>query len=208
MTFDAVNIMQVNRTRTGSLKRSSLPRTVHCLVALGCVVIGQGMATAQTPPVGAKVPDFTLQTPTGSSVTLAKELAKGTTVLVVLRGFPGYQCPYCVKQVHDFVEHTADFAARKANVVLVYPGPPAELDQHAKEFLAKEADLPPNIKLVIDPDYKMTNLFGLRWDAPHETAYPSTFIIDASGAILFEKISHSHGDRTSAVDILAQLKTN
>jgi peroxiredoxin len=107
--------------------------------------------------------------------------------------------------VHDFVEHSADFAARKANVVLVYPGPPADLDQHAKEFLAKQADLPSNIKLVVDPDYKMTNLYGLRWDAPHETAYPSTFILDASGTILFEKISHSHGDRTSADDILTRL---
>jgi peroxiredoxin len=110
--------------------------------------------------------------------------------------------------VHDFVEHSADFAARKANVVLVYPGPPADLDQHAKEFLAMQADLPPNIKLIIDPDYKMTDLYGLRWDAPHETAYPSTFILDARGTVLFEKISHEHGDRTTADDILAQLKTN
>jgi peroxiredoxin len=207
MTFANMNIKQVNRMPTGIFNRSSFFRNLRCLVALGCAVIGHGMAAAQTPAVGAKVPDFTLQTPTGSSVTLAKERAKGTTVLVVLRGFPGYQCPYCVKQVHDFVEHSADFAARKANVVLVYPGPPADLDQHAKEFLAKQADLPSNIKLVIDPDYKMTNLYGLRWDAPHETAYPSTFILDASGTILFEKISRSHGDRTSADDILARLTT-
>lgn len=207
MTFADSDIKQVNRRLTGILNRSSFSRTLRCFVLLGCAVIGSGMATAQTPAVGAKAPDFTLQTPTGSSVTLAKERAKGTTVLVVLRGFPGYQCPYCVKQVHDFVEHSADFAARKANVVLVYPGPPADLDQHAKEFLAKQADLPANIKLVIDPDYKMTNLYGLRWDAPHETAYPSTFVLDASGTILFEKVSHSHGDRTSADDILAQLAT-
>jgi peroxiredoxin Q/BCP len=208
MTFANSNIKQVDRSPTGIFDRSSIFRNLRCLVAVGCAVVGQGMAAAQTPAVGAKVADFTLQTPTGSSVTLAKEREKGTTVLVVLRGFPGYQCPYCVKQVHDFVKHSADFSARKANVVLVYPGPPADLDQHAKEFLAKQADLPSNIKLVIDPDYKMTNLYGLRWDAPHETAYPSTFILDESGTILFEKISHSHGDRTSAEDILAQLKTN
>ena len=109
--------------------------------------------------------------------------------------------------MHDFVEHSADFATRKANVVLVYPGPVANLDEHAKEFLAQQAELPSNIKLVIDPDYKMTNLYGLRWDAPHETAYPATFILDAGGTILFEKISHSHGDRTSAEDVLAQLTT-
>ena len=199
---------QIDRSAASNNSRSPFFGVLRCLVALACIVAGPGMAAAQTPAVGAKAPDFTLQTPTGAPVTLAKERAKGTTVLVLLRGFPGYQCPYCVRQVHDFVEHSADFAARKANVVLVYPGPPADLDQHAKEFLAMEAALPSNIKLVIDPDYKMTNLYGLRWDAPHETAYPSTFILDARGTVLFEKISHSHGDRTSADDILAQLKKN
>jgi peroxiredoxin len=196
------------RTACSPNRRSRALSALRRFCALLFAVAAVGSAAAQTPAVGAKAPDFTLQTPTGASVTLAKERAKGTTVLVLLRGFPGYQCPYCVKQVHDFVEHSADFAARKANVVLVYPGPPADLDQHAKEFLAKQADLPSNIKLVIDPDYKMTNLYGLRWDAPHETAYPSTFILDASGTVVFEKISHSHGDRTSADDILAQLKSN
>jgi thioredoxin-dependent peroxiredoxin len=183
-------------------------RIVRHLIALGCVVTAVASAAAQSPATGSKAPDFTLSTPTGGSVSLAKETAKGTTVLVVLRGFPGYQCPYCVKQVHDFVEHSADFAAKKARVLLVYPGPPAELDQHAKEFLAKQSELPANIKLVIDPDYKMTNLYGLRWDAPHETAYPSTFILDTKGKILFEKISHSHGDRTSAQDVLSQIAAN
>ena len=203
-----LEIMQINRPSASINNRSSFFGALRCLAALTCVVAGSVVASAQTPALGAKAPDFTLQTPTGTSVALATERAKGTTVLVLLRGFPGYQCPYCVKQVHDFVEHSADFAARKANVVLVYPGPPGDLDQHAKEFLAMQADLPPNIKLVIDPDYKMTDLYGLRWDAPHETAYPSTFILDARGTVLFEKISHSHGDRTSAEDILAQLKTN
>jgi peroxiredoxin len=183
-------------------------RGLRNVLTLFCIVLAVSAAVAETPAVGAKAPDFTLDTPTGNSVSLAKERAKGTTVLVLLRGFPGYQCPYCVKQVHDFVEHSADFAGKKVNVLLVYPGPPADLDQHAKEFLAKQSDLPPNIKLVIDPDYTMTNLYGLRWDAPHETAYPSTFILDKNGNILFEKISHSHGDRTSAEDILGQLKTN
>ena len=53
----------------------------------------------------------------------------------------------------------------------------------------------------------MTNSYGLRWDAPHETAYPSTFILDKNQTVLFEKISHSHGDRLSAQDALAFLVT-
>ena len=177
----------------------------RCLAVLVFLVLGSVAVSAQTPATGAKAPDFTLSTPSGTPVRLSQDTARGTTVLVVLRGFPGYRCPFCVKQVHDFVEHSAAFAARKTNVLLVYPGPPADLDQHAKDFLTKQADLPANIQLVVDPDYKVTNLYGLRWDAPRETAYPSTFILDAQGKILFEKISRSHGDRTSADDVLALL---
>lgn len=196
---------------TGSSLKSAVGRwlkpgkSIRVVALLTLTAAGSLMAYGQTPAVGAKAPSFTLSTPTGTPVQLASDTAKGTTVLVVLRGFPGYQCPFCTKQVHDFVEHSADFAAKKANVLLVYPGPPAELDEHAKDFLTKQSELPANIQLVIDPDYKVTNLYGLRWDAPHETAYPSTFILDNHGKITFEKISRSHGDRTSAQDILAQL---
>ncbi len=163
------------------------------------------VALAATPAVGAAAPEFTLMTPTGAVVHLQDELRKNTVVLVLLRGFPGYQCPYCTKQVHDFVDHASGFAAAKAEVLLVYPGPSADLDQHANDFLAQQAALPKNIVLLTDPEYKMTTAYDLRWNAPHETAYPSTFILDQDGKILFEKISRSHGERTSAEDVLHQL---
>jgi peroxiredoxin Q/BCP len=195
---------------------NSVPPTAHqpclpsrrraiILSALFWMVWSSGVAFAASPGMGQKAPDFTLSTPTGILVRLSQQTGKSTVVLVVLRGFPGYQCPYCQKQVHDFIEHAPEFAAKKASVLLVYPGPPADLDQHAKEFLAKQADLPANVTLVTDPDYAMTNLYGLRWDAPAETAYPSTFIIDRKGTITFEKISHGHDDRTVARDILTKI---
>lgn len=177
-------------------------------LTIACSLFLAASAFAQTPAVGAKGPDFTLSTPTGKTVTMSAEQGGHPLVLVILRGFPGYQCPYCVKQVHDFADHASDFKAKNTRVLLVYPGPPADLDQHAKEFLEKQAELPSNIVLVTDPDYKVTNLYGLRWDAPHETAYPSTFILDRKGTVVFEKISHSHGDRLSAQDALDQLSTN
>jgi thioredoxin-dependent peroxiredoxin len=163
------------------------------------------LALSQTPAVGTKAPDFTLSTPSGKPVSLSGFQGDHSLVLVVLRGYPGYQCPYCVKQVHDFVEHAPDFASRNAKVLLVYPGPPAALDQHAREFLEKQAALPENIVLVTDPDYKVTKQYGLRWDAPHETAYPSTFLLDGTRMILFEKVSHGHGDRLAARDALDHL---
>ena len=164
------------------------------------------MAHAATPVVGSTAPDFTLKTVDGKPVSLKSKTSHGTVALVFLRGFPGYQCPFCVKQVHDFIANADKFAAAKIDVLLVYPGPSADLDQHAREALAKQADLPANIQLVTDPDYTAVNLYGIRWDAPHETAHPSTFMVKKGGQITFVKVSEGHGDRTTAEDILKQAK--
>ena len=153
--------------------------------------------------VADTAPDFTLNTLDGKPVTLSAEMAKQPVVLVVLRGWPGYQCPLCTRQVHDFVSQ-ADALAGKARVVMVYPGPAENLQAHAAEFL-KNADWPKNFMFVTDPDYAFTKSYGLRWNAPSETAYPSTFIIDGKGKIQFAKTSKSHGGRASAADVVKAL---
>jgi peroxiredoxin len=184
-----------------------LPTVLSALltVGIGSVCL---KAHAETPDLGKKAPTFTLSTPEGKTVELAALEKRGEVVLVVLRGYPGYQCPYCQKQVHDFETHAQDFAGRGVQVLLVYPGPRGDLDAHAREFLAHEDALPPNFHLVIDPDYTFTNLYGLRWDAPHETAYPATFLIHRNGIIHYRKISHEHGDRTTAQEVLTELASH
>jgi peroxiredoxin Q/BCP len=185
--------------------RLQLSNALRFVLALICALSVGAPALAETPAVGARAPDFTLSTPTGGAVRMSQMQGGHDLVLVVLRGFPGYQCPYCVQQVHDFIEHASEFKAKSTRILLVYPGPPGDLDQHAKDFLAKQTELPSNVVLVKDPDYAVTDQYGLRWDAPHETAYPSTFILNRKGIIVFEKISHTHGDRLSAEDTLEHL---
>jgi len=162
------------------------------------------IAAAAAPAIGEKAPDFKLSTPEGRSVQLSEVEAKGPVVLVVLRGYPGYQCPYCSRQVQDFIQKSQGFAEAGTRVVLVYPGPPLDLGAKANEFLA-DKKLPENFDLVLDPGYEFTNMYGLRWDAPHETAYPSTFLIDRQGVIFFSKIVKEHGGRTTAAEILDAL---
>jgi thioredoxin-dependent peroxiredoxin len=160
---------------------------------------------AATPPtIGDKAPDFALSTVEGKSIRLSAVTSKGPVVLVVLRGYPGYQCPFCNRQVQDFIQKSQGFADAGVRVVLVYPGPPQELGAKANEFLA-DKKLPDNFDMLLDPGYEFTNLYGLRWNAPHETAYPSTFLIDPQGAIFFSKIVKGHGGRTTAAEILDAL---
>jgi len=173
---------------------------------LALCVTGLTPAMAATPPnVGDTAPNFTLKTLNDQTVELQKLTAKSKVVLVVLRGWPGYQCPICDRQVQDFIGSASEFSEAKAQLVFVYPGPASDLKARAEEFKTwKGKQWPSQFLYVLDPDYSMVNAYGLRWDAPRETAYPSTFVLDMKGVIRFAKISHSHGDRTKAADVLAE----
>lgn len=166
----------------------------------------ESQTTAAVPvKVGAKAPMFTLESLDGEKVELKKLMEKGPVVVAALRGYPGYQCPACTRQVGDYVKRAKQFKELGATVVFVYPGEAKELAKRAEEFL-KQTELPSPLMLVIDPDHRFVTAAGLRWDAPNETAYPSTFIVNADGQVTFRKISKSHGERAEAADVLKALK--
>lgn len=176
------------------------------VVVLSLVFMGCG--GTQTPPAGltvsAPAPDITLKTLDGAPIDLATLQAQGPLVYIQLRGWVGYQCPLCTKQVGDVLSHAKDFEAAGAEVVLAYPGPAAEIDARASEFIAGK-DFPANIHFLLDPDLAAVNALGLRWDAPKETAYPAALIL-RDGKVAFSKISDSHGGRAGAEELLAALK--
>ncbi len=179
---------------------------LHSIVgSLLVTVAGSSLVAATPPKIGAVAPNFTLETLDQKRVELKALVSERSVVLVALRGWVGYQCPMCTRQVHDFVSHAAEFAKHNVQVVMVYPGPADDLKAHAQEFL-QDKQWPPDFLFVVDPDYTFTNAFGLRWNAPKETAYPSTFIIDRDGRVRFAHVSHSHSDRVgaqAALDALA-----
>jgi peroxiredoxin len=180
------------RSLTAALLTCSLAFAVHA---------------AEPPKLGDKAPDFSLKTLDDQTVRLSDLTAKSKVVLVVLRGWPGYQCPVCDRQIQDFIKLESEFAAAKAPVVFVYPGPAEGLKAHAKEFVDwKGKQWPKEFRYVLDPDYTMVNAYNLRWDAPQETAYPSTFVLDGKGIVRSAKISKSHGGRTKAAEVLEEVK--
>ena len=106
--------------------------------------------------------------------------------------------------MQEFLKQAPAFAEASTRVVMIYPGPAKDLEVRAEEF-ASNKSFPENFELLLDPDYVMTNAYGLRWDAKGETAYPSTFLIDKSGVIFFAKISNSHGGRSGSIEVLEAL---
>jgi peroxiredoxin len=161
---------------------------------------------AEIPKTGDRAPDFTLQSLDGETVRLGELTDRGTVVLVVLRGFPGYQCPVCDRQVNDFITAQPDLAYERARVIFVYPGPADDLKAKAAEFKSwKGREWPADFLYLLDPDYRMINAYGLRWDAPRETAYPSTFILGRNNEVRFARVSKTHRGRSTAKEILAEL---
>ncbi len=189
-------------------------RFVDCArtAALAVVVISLNSArwlaaseSGAPPAVGDQAPAFKLSSLGGETVELAALSQRGPVVLVVLRGFPGYQCPVCEAQVGKFLAGAKKLADAKANVVFVYPGPADGLKKHADEFVRGKT-LPENAFLTLDPDFTLVEKYHLRWNAKNETAYPSTFVIDSSGKVLFAKVSKTHGGRASLDEVLQALR--
>lgn len=191
--------------------------TLAILLTLICCPVAQAQRTIakesdQLPQVGDEAANFSLtvlgpQRSEGEAekANLHEQLEMSPVVLLVLRGYPGYQCPICSRQVGQFLREADKFAEAKVAVWMVYPGPAEELDRFAREFIASRK-LPKSFKLLLDPDYGFTNAWHLRWDAPRETAYPSTFIIGMDKKIKFAKISKSHGGRSRPDEVLKALE--
>ncbi|OUT60702.1 MAG: hypothetical protein CBB71_06700 [Rhodopirellula sp. TMED11] len=199
----------------GSIRRSMASVSAAAYLVLAAAVMAPAAGAVapkgpNAPKVGQKAPDFELSVLGEQGyLTLSDLNASGTVVVVVLRGFPGYQCPLCRRQVAAYMNRASAFAKELGNkdirFVMVYPGAEQGLDANAKKFSAGRT-LPLPMAMVTDPDMKMVSEWGLRWDAPRETAYPSAFVIGPGRRVLWSKVSKGHGDRATAEDLLAAIR--
>lgn len=163
-----------------------------------------GAGGIKAPAVGEPARPLALPALDGATVNLAVLHAEGPVVLVQLRGWNGYQCPLCTRQIGELVSRADQLKSHHARVLLVYPGPAETVAQYAAEFDGGKG-LPPDFTLVKDADSATARAWGLRWEAEGETAYPATFVIDSGGIVRYAKISGSHGDRAKVDDVLSAL---
>lgn len=156
--------------------------------------------------VGQRAIDFELPLVHSEGyLSLSETFKGGPTVVIFLRGYPGYQCPLCSSQVSSLVNRAKALGQAADRIVLVYPGPSEGLERQAEQFLGSRR-LPDPLVLVRDDDMRVTEAWGLRWNRNRETAYPSTFVLDRFGKIAWKKVSQSHAERSSVEEILKELR--
>ena len=196
--------MRFQQSNSGA-GRKMISKCVGCFTIIACSLMALVSAADERKlESGDKAIEFRAPDLEGKAFEFAPEKSGRWTVLVFLRGYPGYQCPLCSRQVGELIGKAEQLSEARADVLFVYPGVAKDLVAKSKEFLA-DKQLPPTFKLVIDQDYKVVNAYKIRWEAPRETAYPSTFVIDPTGVIRYSKISESHGGRAPVNEILQTL---
>ena len=183
-------------------------------VWLGCwiTILASGAAIAEDPvvpkqlEVGDRAIDFDLPVVGGEEyLSLRDEYEDGPVVVVVLRGYPGYQCPLCSQQVCSIRNRARALGSVARRVILVYPGEGTLLQRHAEQFMGSRS-LPDPLVIVRDQEMKMVTEWGLRWDTPRETAYPAAYIIDRNGRVRWLKVSDNHAGRATVDEIVRELR--
>ena len=188
----------------------NLQRVAICLIstlfAATAPVDGANSSLKPQQQVGERVTDFNLPVVGGEHyVTLSEEYKQGSVVVVVLRGYPGYQCPICTRQVSALSNRAKSLAKDAHRVILVYPGESSDLKKRAEAFLGARK-LPPPMVMVRDDNMDLIRQWGLHWDKRMETAYPATYVIDSNGIIRAAHVDKDYTKRMEPADILAALR--
>ena len=127
-------------------------------------------------------------------------------VLVVLRGVPreygGGFCPSCLAQAGSLMANQAEFDARKAAVLVVFPGPSDRLGEFVRAARQQAPGEPPlAFPLLLDREARAVGRLGIAADL----ARPSTYVLDSGGRVVYAYVGQTSTDRPSVKAVLKQL---
>ena len=158
-----------------------------------------GPATQGGGIVGRPFPNVKLLGPSGAEFGFQSLSSNKPLVLVVLRGFSGYVCPYCTAQTAAIVKALPEFEGLGARVALVYPGPaetvPLFLDSVRQYRQSGDVPLP----VMFDKDLALVKALGISG----QVAKPTTIVVDKAGVIRFAHVGQGFQDRPSIPAMLA-----
>ncbi len=128
-------------------------------------------------------------------------------VFIVLRGFNGGICVYCMAQTKAYCKEGAfdEFQNLGVDVLVLFPGTKGKVDEFARAYerAAGEMDIPYKI-LREDPEMGLPKELDIL--ANEVSAFPTTLVIDETGVVRFAYVGVDKGDRPSAKMVLDALR--
>jgi len=138
----------------------------------------------------------------GTVVNVDDLKGKKRILLVVLRGFVGEVCVYCVAQTEALAQCKDDFDALGIEVLVVYPGPEENQEAFQQAYEQTFGRGAPPYKVFYDQDLELVTKLGIAGDL----AYPSTFIIDKQGMVEYAFVGAHRADRPAAKKLLELIR--
>lgn len=167
-----------------------------------------GLATtswAEVPRIHSPAPDFTLPDISGKKVNLSNFKDKKNVILTFYRGWVGYWCSNCKRQLVQLMKDYDKLTKYDAELVLISPSD----EKKTKEFLnilEKESSSKVSFPVLIDSGHKVVELYKVTGNK----AIPSVFIIDKKGTLRFKYIGQDVSDRPTTehlIEILGIVST-
>jgi len=142
----------------------------------------------------------------GNPVDLTQYRGNKKVVLIVLRGMPqspgGVFCPSCLAQTSSLFANQDEFIKRRAEVLVVFPGPTDRLGEFLQTAKRRTPGEPAReFQVLLDRECRACDRLGIRDDL----AKPSTYILDTKGNLVYAYVGETSTDRPSVKALLAQL---
>ena len=153
--------------------------------------------------IGAKLPDFTVQTLAGDELASSSFLGRKTLILF----YRGNWCPVCQLQLQELAQQCEEIQRRGVAVVLISPQTPQRSATQAKRLNA-------NVQLYIDNKNRAAKTLGIlhRHGVPlgifgygRDTVLPTVLIVDEDGNILFTDLTNNFRVRPRVATLISAI---
>jgi len=127
----------------------------------------------------------------GGVVDLSSYHGKQRVMIVVLRGFLGEVCCYCVAQTKALAKAKPKLEANNVEVLVIYPGPRENEESFRLIYEDEFGEGAPPYRVFYDQDLELVTKLGIEGDL----ASPSTFLIDEKGVVQYAYVGEHRADR-------------
>jgi antitoxin component YwqK of YwqJK toxin-antitoxin module/peroxiredoxin len=148
--------------------------------------------------VGKPLPFSSMKGVDGNDVDLTQYRGKKQVMIVVLRGFLGEVCAYCVAQTKALSQQKDRLDALGVEVLVIYPGAKENEQSFEQAYKMQFKEGGPPYRVFYDPNLELVTQLGIEGDL----ASPSTLIVDKGGLIQYFYVGEHRADRPAAKKLL------
>jgi peroxiredoxin len=147
---------------------------------------------------GKELPFQKMKGVDGTEIDVTQFRGKKKVMIVVLRGFLGEVCCYCVAQTKALSQSRERLVALGVEVLVIYPGARENEQSFEQAYKATFNEGAPPYRVFYDPNLDLVTQLGIEGDL----ASPSTILLDKEGKIQFFYKGEHRADRPAAKKLI------